>query len=59
MEIIVVLIPVSLLLVLGAIWFFVWSVRDGQYVDMDHEARRILEPDDTGHNNPTDEGTSS
>ena len=46
MEVAILLIPISLLFVLAAIWFFVWSVRDGQYSDMDTEAHRILAPDD-------------
>jgi len=42
MEIVFVLIPVSLLIVIIAIWAFVWSVRTDQYEDLEKEAFRIL-----------------
>jgi cbb3-type cytochrome oxidase maturation protein len=42
MEIVFVLIPVSLLIVIIAIWAFVWSVRTDQYEDLEEEAFRIL-----------------
>ncbi|MEM7366226.1 MAG: cbb3-type cytochrome oxidase assembly protein CcoS [Pseudomonadota bacterium] len=56
MEVLILLIPISLILVLAAMWFFVWSVRDGQYVDLDTEATRILTPEDDDH---PDQGTPS
>ncbi len=42
MEIVFVLVPVSLLIVVVALWAFVWSVRNDQYDDLDKEAYRIL-----------------
>lgn len=42
MEILFVLIPVSLVLVMLALWAFVWSVHNEQYDDLDKEAERIL-----------------
>jgi cbb3-type cytochrome oxidase maturation protein len=42
MEIVFVLIPVSLLIIIVAIWAFVWSVRTDQYEDLEKEAFRIL-----------------
>lgn len=36
------MLPVTLLLVLGAVLFFLWSVRSGQYEDLDGAAWRIL-----------------
>jgi cbb3-type cytochrome oxidase maturation protein len=47
MEILVLLIPVSVLLVLliGAVFW--WSVRSGQFDDLDGPAHRILADDDT------------
>jgi len=47
MEVLVLLIPVSVLLVLliGAV--FCWSVRSGQFDDLDGPAHRILADDDT------------
>jgi cbb3-type cytochrome oxidase maturation protein len=40
------LIPIAVLLIAGAIWFFVWSVRTGQFEDMEGPAHRILMDDD-------------
>ena len=40
------LIPVAVLLIAGAIIFFVWTVRSGQYEDMEGPAHRILMDDD-------------
>jgi cbb3-type cytochrome oxidase maturation protein len=42
MEVVFVLIPISLLIVIVAIWAFVWSVRTDQYEDLEKEAFRIL-----------------
>jgi cbb3-type cytochrome oxidase maturation protein len=40
------LIPIAVLLIAGAIGFFVWSVRTGQFEDMEGPAHRILMDDD-------------
>lgn len=40
------LIPIALVLLAGAIWAFVWSVRSGQFDDMEGPAHRILMDDD-------------
>lgn len=37
-----VLLPIALLLGFGALVAFLWSVRNGQYDDLDGAARRIL-----------------
>ncbi len=42
MEILFYLVPISVVLVLIALAAFVWSVRNGQYDDLDKEAQRIL-----------------
>ena len=47
MEILVLLIPVSVLLVLLIGAAFWWSVRSGQFDDLDGPAHRILADDDT------------
>jgi len=39
-------VPVSLLIVVVALWAFVWSVRNDQYDDLDKEAYRILFDED-------------
>ena len=46
MEIIVYLIPIALGLGLMGLVAFIWSVRSGQYEDMQGPAVRILEDDD-------------
>ena len=40
------LIPLSLAVVCMVIAVFVWSVKNGQYEDLDKEAQRILFDDD-------------
>jgi cbb3-type cytochrome oxidase maturation protein len=46
MSILYMLIPVAVLLIAGAIVFFVWSVRSGQFEDLEGPAHRILMDDD-------------
>ena len=46
MNILLALIPISLLLLGAAIWAFVWAVRKGQYDDLDTPALDILVDDD-------------
>ncbi|GGB47107.1 hypothetical protein GCM10011505_30290 [Tistrella bauzanensis] len=46
MDVLVYLIPASLLLALGALAAFMWSLKSGQYDDMDGAAHRILMDDD-------------
>ena len=49
MEILYLLIPLSVMLVflIGAIFW--WSVKSGQYDDMEGPAYRVLMDDDTAH----------
>ena len=47
MNIIVILIPVALLLGAVGLAAFIWSIRSGQYDDLDGAARRILIDDET------------
>lgn len=42
MEVVFILIPVSLVIVIIALWAFVWAVRNDQFEDLDKEAFRIL-----------------
>ena len=42
MEILIVLIPLSIILLTGAIIIFSWAVKNGQYDDLNTEANRIL-----------------
>src|SRR5690606_14962878 len=46
MAILLFLIPISLLLLGVAVWAFVWSVRGGQYDDLDTAPLDILRDDD-------------
>jgi cbb3-type cytochrome oxidase maturation protein len=47
MEILVLLIPVSVVLVLLIGGVFWWSVKSGQFDDLDGPAHRVLTDDDT------------
>lgn len=42
MNILVILVPCSLILGLGALAAFVWTIRSNQYDDMEGDAHRIL-----------------
>ena len=46
MEILYLLIPLAVVLTGLAVWFFLWSVRSGQYDDLEGPAHRILMDDD-------------
>lgn len=46
MSIIVYLIPVALLLGLCGLGAFIWSIRSGQFEDMEGPAYRILDDED-------------
>jgi cbb3-type cytochrome oxidase maturation protein len=46
MEIVYLLIPLSLVLVAGIVWFFFWAVRSGQFDDLEGPAYQILMDDD-------------
>ncbi|RBP50694.1 cbb3-type cytochrome oxidase assembly protein CcoS [Arenicella xantha] len=45
MEIIYLLIPLSLVLVVAAIWAFSWAAKSGQFDDLDSPALTILDDD--------------
>lgn len=46
MEILVFLVPLALMLGLAGLAAFLWSLRSGQYDDLDGAAVRILPDDD-------------
>jgi len=46
MSILVYLIPIALLLGLIGLGAFIWSIKSGQYDDLDGAAQRILLDDD-------------
>lgn len=50
MNVLVFLVPLALLLGLGALVGFLWSLRNGQYDDMDGAAVRVLDDSDVAVN---------
>jgi cbb3-type cytochrome oxidase maturation protein len=46
MNVLVYLVPMALALGLTALFAFLWSMRSGQYEDMDGAALRMLSDDD-------------
>ncbi|HHZ88830.1 MAG TPA: cbb3-type cytochrome oxidase assembly protein CcoS [Chromatiaceae bacterium] len=46
MDIIFLLLPLSLILVGIIVWIFMWSIRSGQYDDLEGPAHRVLIDDD-------------
>lgn len=48
MTILLALIPIAIVLVAVAAWFFIWAVRSGQYDDLDAPAIDILRDDRGG-----------
>lgn len=46
MSILYLLIPLAIVLMIIALMFFVWTVKSGQYDDMEGPAHRILMDDD-------------
>ncbi len=47
MEILYLLIPISLIFVVIIAWVFIWSVKSGQYDDMEGPAHEILMDNDS------------
>lgn len=48
MNVLVYLVPMALGLGLAGLFAFLWSLRAGQYEDLDGAALRILDDDDLG-----------
>lgn len=46
MEVIYVLIPMALVIIALIVWVFFWSVRSGQFDDLEGPAHRIIMDDD-------------
>jgi cbb3-type cytochrome oxidase maturation protein len=46
MEVLYLLIPLALILVALVVWALLWSIRTGQFDDMEGPAHRILMDDD-------------
>ncbi len=47
MDILYLLIPISMIFVVIIAWVFVWSVKSGQYEDMEGPAHEILMDNDS------------
>lgn len=47
MSILYLMIPMGILIVIGAVWAFFWAVNSGQFDDLDSPAWRILLDDDS------------
>ena len=58
MTVLALLIPVSLILGLGGLAAFVWTLRDGQYDDLEGARHRIL-LDESQPAGPDEEGSDS
>ncbi|MFT3898371.1 MAG: cbb3-type cytochrome oxidase assembly protein CcoS [Thermomonas sp.] len=56
MNALLILIPLSLVLLVAAIWAFAWAVKRGQFEDLDTPALDILQDDDDLPRQPRDEG---
>jgi cbb3-type cytochrome oxidase maturation protein len=50
MDILILLIPLSLVLVGVIAWVMLWAARSGQFDDLEGPAHAILMDDDTPHN---------
>ncbi|MDA0789660.1 MAG: cbb3-type cytochrome oxidase assembly protein CcoS [Proteobacteria bacterium] len=48
MEVVFFLVPVSLVIVMGSLWAFVWAVRNDQFDDLEKESWRIILDEDEG-----------
>ncbi|RKZ35189.1 MAG: cbb3-type cytochrome oxidase assembly protein CcoS [Gammaproteobacteria bacterium] len=47
MEVLFLILPVSLVLIGGIAWAFLWAVKSGQFDDLEGPAHRILMDDDS------------
>ncbi len=59
MEILYLLIPISMIFVVMIAGVFIWSVKSGQYEDMEGPAHSILMDDDGIHSNKDDSDQDS
>lgn len=46
MSVLYVVVPLAIVVVLGAVWAFVWATHDGQLDDLDTPAVRVLMDDE-------------
>ncbi|GHB97768.1 cbb3-type cytochrome oxidase assembly protein CcoS [Thermomonas carbonis] len=55
MNALLILIPLSLVLLVAALWAFAWAVKRGQFDDLDTPAIDILQDDPTPPRAPANE----
>ncbi|MCG8392734.1 MAG: cbb3-type cytochrome oxidase assembly protein CcoS [Pseudomonadales bacterium] len=53
MEIVLLLIPLALLFLAGAIWALFWALRRDQFDDLDNAAWRVVFEDRDQHRSPS------
>lgn len=46
MNVLYLVLPLALVIAAGAVWAFVWAVKDGQLDDLDTPPRRMLADDE-------------
>ncbi|MEP9355669.1 cbb3-type cytochrome oxidase assembly protein CcoS [Xanthobacter sp. KR7-65] len=56
MNVLVYLLPLALLLGIGGLFAFLWSLKSGQYDDLDGAAVRVLADDDLPQQGHADKG---
>lgn len=54
MEILYLLVPLSVVLVLGIVGVFGWALNSGQLEDLEREGERIFEEESAGETPPVD-----
>lgn len=59
MEILYLLVPLAVILAGVIVWAFLWSIRSGQFDDLEGPAHRILMDEDEPQHAPPDEATDS
>jgi cbb3-type cytochrome oxidase maturation protein len=52
MSVLVVLVPLALGLGLAGLFAFLWTLKNGQYDDMEGASLRVLSDDDLAENHP-------
>ncbi|MEI7443578.1 MAG: cbb3-type cytochrome oxidase assembly protein CcoS [Burkholderiales bacterium] len=52
MDVLYMLVPLSVVLVFAIVAVLAWSVRNGQFEDIEQEGERILEDDDSPSKRP-------
>lgn len=59
MSVLLLLIPVALIIVAIAVWFFFWAVKSQQFEDLDRQGANILFDDDVTKSPPASTEHSS